>query len=106
MRLSGLKNYLSKPPRAVITSLVLAAAAVLLMFIFKPVFPDKTAIFRPQSPVGAVEVEPGGSIEVKFRSFTEFDEIGFDIFADSPSKEYEGNVSKLSEDYYKLTIKN
>ena len=106
MRLSGLKNYLSKPPRAVITSLVLAAAAVLLMFIFKPVFPDKTAIFRPQSPGGAVEVEPGGSIEVKFRSFTEFDEIGFDIFADSPSKEYEGNVSKISEDYYKLTIKN
>ena len=106
MRLKGIKGYLNDPKRAVLASLILTVATVLVMFILKPVFPAKTAIFRPQSPVGAVDVAPGESVEVRFRSFTEFDSYSVSIFPDSPSKEFKTDLEKISEGYYSLTILN
>ena len=106
MKLSGLKSYLSKPSRAVTASLILTVMAVLLMFVFKPVFPDKTAIYAPQSPVGSLDIAPGESIDVTFRSFTEFDSLSVSLYPDSPSMEYEAKVDKLDEDAYILTMTN
>ena len=106
MKLSGLKSYLSKPSRAVTASLILTVMAVLLMFVFKPVFPDKTAIYAPQSPVGSLDIAPGKSIDVTFRSFTEFDSLSVSLYPDSPSMEYEAKVDKLDEDAYILTMTN
>lgn len=106
MKLSGLKSYLSKPSRAVIASLILTAMAVLLMFVFKPVFPEKTAIYAPQSPVGSLDVGPGESITVRFKSFTVFDSLSVSLFPDSPSMTYDAKVNKLDDEDYVLTMTN
>lgn len=106
MRLSGLKSYLSKPSRAVFTSLVLTAAAVLLMFVLKPVFPSQTAIYRVLSPIDTADIMPGESIDVRFRTFTEFDSIAVGIAPESPAKEYKADIRPDTDGYYILTISN
>jgi len=106
MKLSGLKRYLSKPSRAVITSLIASIITVLLLFVFKPAFPEMTPIYRYLSPVGGVAVEPGDSVEVRFRSFTEFDYYSIAVFPDSPGKEYECEFRDDTDGYKILTITN
>ena len=106
MKLSGLKNYLSKPSRAVIASVAATLITVLLLFVFKPLFPEQTAIYRTLSTVGALEVEPGDCVDVKFSSFTDFDSLSVAVYADSPSKEYELKLIEDTGDYYVLRVTN
>lgn len=105
MKLSGLKNYLKEPKRAVFASLILTVVTVLLMVIFKPLFPEKTNIYRLLSPVGAVEIAPGESVDVRFKSFTVFDSLSIALYPDSPSFEYKADVREEGGNYI-LTISN
>lgn len=106
MRASGLKSYLSKPSRAVIASLILSVIAVLLMIVFKPVFPEKTAIYRILGPVGSYSLEPGESVDVRFKSFTEFDGYSVATVIESPEKHCDLEVKKETDGYYVITITN
>ncbi len=106
MSATGIRSYLKDPKRAGLASVIITAVTVLIMILLKPVFPEQTAIYRSQSPVGAVEIEPGESIEVRFRSFTEWDYYNIAIYPDSPVTEYEAEFGKISDGYYLLTIKN
>lgn len=106
MKLSGLKSYLSNPSRAVFASLALSVITVLLLFVFKPLFPEKTAIYRSLSPVGCLDLEPGDSIEVRFKSFTDFDSYSVAIMPDSPVKTYDSDLKEISDGSYTLTIIN
>lgn len=106
MRLSGLRSYLKEPKRAVFASLIITVVTVLLMVIFKPVFPEKTTVYRMLSPVGAVEIEPGKSIDVKFKSFTDFDSASVAIYPDSPSVDYKLDIRDIGNGEYILTITN
>ena len=106
MKLSGIKNYLSKPSRAVFTSLVMSIVTVLLLIMFKPIFPEKTAIYRVLSPIGSYNLEPGENIDVRFKTFTEFDSYSIGITVDSPGKEYKADLDIDAEGYYVLAITN
>ena len=106
MKLSGIKSYLSKPSRAIIASVIVTVITVLLMFVLKPLFPEQTAIYRTLSTVGAAEIEPGEYVDVKFRSFADFDSIGVAVYADSPSKEYELKLVEQTDEYYVVRITN
>ena len=106
MKLSGLKSYLSKPSRAVPASLLLTVMTVLLMFVFKPLFPSQTAIYRVVSPIDVADLEPGESIDVRFRTFTEFDSFAVGIAPESPAKEYKADIRLDDDGYYVITISN
>ena len=106
MKLSGIKSYLSKPSRAVIASVAATVLTVLLMFVFKPLFPEQTAIYRTLSVVGAAEIEAGEYVDVTFDTFTDFDTIGVAVYADSPSKEYELKLIENTDNHYVVRITN
>lgn len=102
----GVRSYLRNPLRAVVASLIVTVITVSLMLLLKPAFPEKTSVYRALSPVGEILVEPGENIEIRFRTFTEFDSLSVSLFPDSPSMEFDTEINVISDGYYSLRVEN
>ena len=91
--------------RSLIISVILTLITLALMLLMKPAFPDRSAIYAVNRPIGSFDVMPGSSVDVRFTPFTDFDSVSVAIEEDSPQKEYESAIAR-EDDSYVLTITN